>query len=332
MGAEISVVVPVYNAGEYLNRCVESVLFQTFHNFEIILVDDGSVDSSPRLCDEWKKKDNRIRVIHKKNGGPADARKSGIQAAEGRYISFVDADDWLEPAFLESLYDGICLEGADIVQCNYQQIYEKNVRAYLVEPKVVDEQSIREVLIPQMTNEEKCAISNALWNKLYRAEIIRRAVNYCNASITMGEDFLLNLAAAGISKRIVFLNTPPLYNYRITANSLTGAYHPEWKFEKAKYYENLREISEMNGYCCNVPYLRNRRFSGYIFECAVSDWSRAERRKEILEIVGMLDRAIWRKTIHSFPYLPERVCMWMTYFGAVTPMLHLVDLVKKKPF
>ena len=151
MGAEISVVVPVYNAQEYLNQCVESMLFQTFHNFEIILVDDGSVDSSPRLCDEWKKKDNRIRVIHKKNGGPADARKSGIQAAEGRYISFVDADDWLEPAFLESLYDEICLEDADIVQCNYQQVYEKNIKAYLVEPKVADEQEIRENLMPQMT-------------------------------------------------------------------------------------------------------------------------------------------------------------------------------------
>lgn len=102
---EISVIVPVYKAEQYLKRCVKSILEQTYQDFELILVDDGSPDNSPSLCDEWAKNDNRIHVIHKENGGASSARNAGLKAAKGNWIAFADSDDWLDKAALKTLYD-----------------------------------------------------------------------------------------------------------------------------------------------------------------------------------------------------------------------------------
>ena len=102
---EISVIVPVYKAEQYLERCVKSILEQTYQNFELILVDDGSPDGSPILCDKWAKKDSRVHVIHKKNGGASSARNAGLKIAKGNWIAFADSDDWLDRTALKTLYD-----------------------------------------------------------------------------------------------------------------------------------------------------------------------------------------------------------------------------------
>ena len=102
---EISVIVPVYKAEQYLDRCVKSILEQTYQNFELILVDDGSPDNSPSLCDEWAKNDNHIYVIHKENGGASSARNAGLKIAKGSWIAFADSDDWLDRTALKTLYD-----------------------------------------------------------------------------------------------------------------------------------------------------------------------------------------------------------------------------------
>ena len=102
---EISVIVPVYKAEQYLKRCVKSILEQTYQDFELILVDDGSPDNSPSLCDEWAKNDNRIHVIHKENGGASSARNAGLKEAKGNWVTFADSDDWLDITALKTLYD-----------------------------------------------------------------------------------------------------------------------------------------------------------------------------------------------------------------------------------
>lgn len=102
---EISVIVPVYKAEQYLERCVKSILEQTYQNFELILVDDGSPDGSPILCDKWAEKDSRVHVIHKKNGGASSARNAGLKIAKGTWIAFVDSDDWLDKTAFKTLYD-----------------------------------------------------------------------------------------------------------------------------------------------------------------------------------------------------------------------------------
>lgn len=124
MNVKLSVIVPVYNVQNYLRRCIDSIISQSFTNFELILVDDGSTDSSTEICDEYEKTDQRIKVVHKSNGGLSSARNFGIDVAEGDYISFIDSDDWIEPTMFQDMLS--CLESthADICICGLRTVLE----------------------------------------------------------------------------------------------------------------------------------------------------------------------------------------------------------------
>ena len=119
----ISVIVPVYKVEKYLDRCVQSIVDQTYRNLEIILVDDGSPDNCPAMCDAWAAKDSRIKVIHKENGGQSTARNAGMTIATGEYIAFVDSDDWIEPQMYQIMYETMITTGSDIVSCGAKRIW-----------------------------------------------------------------------------------------------------------------------------------------------------------------------------------------------------------------
>lgn len=133
----ISVIIPVYKVEAYLTACVESVLAQTYSNFEIILVDDGSPDNCPAMCDEFAARDSRIRVIHKENGGLSSARNAGIDAARGDYLAFLDSDDLWSPVFLERLYRAIRETDADFSVCQFQRFREKGEIVSITEEKTL---------------------------------------------------------------------------------------------------------------------------------------------------------------------------------------------------
>ena len=130
MKERISVVVPVYNVEQYLEKCVNSIINQTYKNLEIILVDDGATDKSGKLCDELAKLDNRIMVYHKKNGGLSDARNYGVERATGDYIGFVDGDDYIDAEMYEKLYEAIKKENVDVAECNLKIIYSDRVELF----------------------------------------------------------------------------------------------------------------------------------------------------------------------------------------------------------
>lgn len=119
----ISVVIPIYNMEKYLNKCIESVINQTYRNLEILLIDDGSTDNSPGMCDEWAKKDNRIKVFHKTNGGLSDAKNYGIEHASGKFIGFVDSDDWIDKNMYYNLINGCIKYKKDIGCCNKIRVF-----------------------------------------------------------------------------------------------------------------------------------------------------------------------------------------------------------------
>lgn len=123
MSELVSIIVPVYKVEQYLSRCVDSILQQSYSNLEIILVDDGSPDSCGMICDEYQKKDSRVQVIHKSNGGLSDARNYGIEAAQGKYLAFVDSDDWLDFDMIDILYRVLTSQDADIAECSYRNLY-----------------------------------------------------------------------------------------------------------------------------------------------------------------------------------------------------------------
>ena len=124
---EISVIVPVYNVEKYLVQCIESIKMQTFENWELILVDDGSQDNSGMICDEYAQKDNRIKVVHQKNRGVSTARNSGVKFATGKYISFVDSDDYIVPNFFEIMLEKLIAYKADMVRCGFYEFNDNNV-------------------------------------------------------------------------------------------------------------------------------------------------------------------------------------------------------------
>lgn len=163
----ISIIVPVYKAERFLNECIDSILAQTFPDFELILVDDGSPDSCPALCDAAAAKDKRIRVIHKKNGGQSTARNAGLDAARGEWIAFVDSDDTITPDYCAKLYAAVQQTGAQIAACNYRQVDESGQplkEQYLhVRAEVLDQKEALEhcTLLPYMV----------VWNKLFHAAI-----------------------------------------------------------------------------------------------------------------------------------------------------------------
>lgn len=167
MGEKISVIVPVYNVEQYLERCVDSIINQTYTNLEIILVNDGSTDNSGKLCDELAKKDERIRVIHKENGGLSDARNRGIEEAESDLVGFIDSDDYIDNDMYEILLKNLNNTDADLSMCALYDVYNNTPEAQVTNKetwKLSSEQAIKMVM-------EAKILSVTAVNKLYRKSL-----------------------------------------------------------------------------------------------------------------------------------------------------------------
>ena len=167
----ISVIVPVYKVENYLDQCVSSIVNQTYRNLEIILVDDGSPDNCPAMCDEWAQRDSRVRVIHKANGGPDTARNAGLDAAKGEYIGTIDSDDFIDPDMYEKLYILLTENDADISMCDFVQVDENGQSLDNQEEPMKDELISREQMLQKFS--QLRIHYYYTWNKLYKAEIFR---------------------------------------------------------------------------------------------------------------------------------------------------------------
>ncbi|MBQ1291241.1 MAG: glycosyltransferase [Lachnospiraceae bacterium] len=166
----ISIAVAVYNGEAYLHRCIDSLLNQTYQNLEIILVDDGSTDESPRICDAYAKKDPRVKVVHKKNGGLASGRNAGIDAATGTYMAFFDEDDWAEPEMYENLLWALKEFGADLAVTRYRWVYQDGTAEASTDSVILMEG--QEALEQYIHENDAIQIQNAAWNKLYPRALI----------------------------------------------------------------------------------------------------------------------------------------------------------------
>ena len=167
----ISIIVPVYNVEQYLDRCMESILQQTYHRLEVILVDDGATDSSPAKCDAYAKKDNRVKVIHKQNGGLSDARNAGLAAATGDYIGYVDSDDWIEPDMYERMHQACVAHDAQLAVCRYFCEYRDQTVAGgdgSVVPLSRDA-----LLKTYIGGHDEYVIYNSVWSKLFQRDLVR---------------------------------------------------------------------------------------------------------------------------------------------------------------
>lgn len=174
MGDKISVIVPIYNVEPYLRRCIDSIINQTYENLEIILVDDGSPDNCGQICDDYAKKDTRIKVIHKKNGGLSDARNAGMKIATGDYIGFVDSDDWIHENMYEILLYKMIENNTDISECNVKKVFlykEVDIKKYI---DINQQEKItllsKNDAMDNLVSEE--VVKQTVWNKLYKRQVI----------------------------------------------------------------------------------------------------------------------------------------------------------------
>lgn len=227
MQKELSIIIPIYNCEKYLTQCLNSVLNQTFKNFELILVDDGSTDSSGKICDEYIDKDSRIKVIHKINQGCVLARRAGFEQACGNYISFLDSDDWIDKDFYSYIFEKI--ENADLYCCGFTSEYEngkQNKETNTIESGVYYEKTLKNLLKQCLYNGTfyKNGVFPALWCKVMKKSLLESVIYSIDSSIKMGEDAAITYPVLAASKKICIDNSNCMYHYRRLNNSMSTSY------------------------------------------------------------------------------------------------------------
>lgn len=229
----ITIIVPIYNVSKYLRKCIDSILAQSYTALEIILVDDGSPDDCGSICDEYAKKDTRIRVVHKENGGLSSARNAGLEIATGSYIGFVDSDDWIEPSMYEEMINLLEKENCDMVECGVNSADDKGLKRVI--NNKVELLTGREALLRHMDKYQSYPLPiPAVWSKLYKADFWKTN-RFPNGEIH--EDYLLTCKDLYESKKVGLLYKG-LYNHLIdNPNSIVNAKFSKRDLYRGKQYE-----------------------------------------------------------------------------------------------
>ncbi|MGD9569421.1 MAG: glycosyltransferase [Sedimentibacter sp.] len=273
---KISIIIPIYNVEKYLARCLDSVINQTHMDLEIILVNDGSKDKSLNICKYYQKKDSRIILIDKINEGVSVARNTGIDAATGKYIAFVDADDWIEPHMYENMLNTIEKYKCNIAFCNYSKD-RKNIRTYKrinVNKDVLEKRDIINELIANMIGWEDIFpkynyIMGCIWRSVYNRDFINKFNLRFTPGISIMEDLVFNIQAL-IYCHKVCIDHGFYYHYMQNKTSSLHTYNEKMWLDQVEVHNMLEEIlkdAELD------EYLRNRLDSRYITmaACAVGN-------------------------------------------------------------
>lgn len=248
----VSVIIPIYDSEKYLAPCIESVLDQTFTNFELLLIDDGSSDRSAEICRYYQGKDKRIRLIQQENAGAGAARNRGLEEAQGAYIMFVDSDDYIDSALLERAYDTIKETDADLYICGLSvEVFEKEG---IVSQKKYSAKGKRNYTITELLNEIEffyplIYISGPCC-KLYRRGVIESEKIRFPLDLTISEDFFFNQKVLSLAKKVA-LSDEIYYHYRFeNADSLSHTFYDDYYEMTTFVYDNMRELLQRFG-CSN---------------------------------------------------------------------------------
>lgn len=250
---KISIIVPVYNVEKYLEKCIDSLIEQTYKNLEILLIDDGSKDMSSIICDKYEKKDQRIKVIHKDNGGVSSARNRGIEIASGQWITFMDPDDWAEKNMIELALDIAKKYNADIVQWNsYYNKEKEETKRKSINPDILVRKEkeielfqldIISTIYEETENHTSVGPIRGVWGKLYKKEVLE-GVKF-NTKLYAFEDGLFNLNVFNKAKTVVLFNKY-LHHYRINPKSVCNSYKSTWLEQNEQILKEVQQFIKEN--------------------------------------------------------------------------------------
>lgn len=304
----ISVIIPVYKVENYLSKCIESVINQTYSNIEIILVDDGSPDNCGKICDEYAEKDNRIVVIHKENGGLSDARNAGTEIASGEYITYIDSDDWVAKRYIEILYNAIKSNNADISIANLKRVRSEIVQNEPIVPNAVvfnREQAIEEMLY-------QTSFDTSAWCKLYRTCVMKELLYPIGKWY---EDLFTTYKVIATSDKVAFVDVP-IYYYRNNPNSIMNSRFDNRMFDEIEAVNQIAEYVQRN-----MPEIKkaaySRKFSTYsqVFRWLprkTDDAAILEKKNEIWQfLVSYRNEMIRDKRARK----KNRIAALVTYLG-----------------
>ena len=229
--AKISIIIPVYNTAEYLDKCMDSVLAQTFEDIEIMIVDDGSTDGiSPAMCDTYAKRDTRVRVIHKENGGLQSAWIAGLVESKADYITFIDSDDWIDTDMCEKMYEQVdsSFTQSEVIAANYivEKAGERRKETQGLAPGVYTGSALDEIRRNLLGNEVR-PITMSRCMKLISRKLLLDNIKYCDPTIVMSEDVNIMLPVFCDCKRLVIMKGSYFYHYRTVWNSMSHDYNPK---------------------------------------------------------------------------------------------------------
>lgn len=319
---KVSVIVPVYNAEKYLKCCIDSLLNQTLKDIEIILVDDGSPDHCPAMCDGYAKQDQRVKVIHKKNEGQGYARNSALEIATGGYIAFVDSDDYIESDAYQKLYSIAMDTKVDGVYFSCQRFDDRGntwkVTNTQKEMQYPTKEVIRGFILDMIANTPNAKndrdILSSVWSVLYRHDIIKRyALKFkSERDYNGGEDLLFNLDYLMHSSNVITIPNA-FYNWRTSLSSYSHTIKPDDIIKKYGIYQYILDILKTNNFGAEGYLRATRFFIGYsrsgIRQYIQSSLSKKEKINWLKEVMSY---PVWRDIASLFPYkqLPMKYALY----------------------
>lgn len=287
----ISVVVPIYNVEKYLRLCLDSLLVQTYTNFEVLMINDGSLDDSANICKEYLTKDRRFQYFEKENGGSSDTRNYGVEHSKGEYITFVDSDDWLKETFLADLYEAITRTGADIALSTYvkyddsQSVYNIPIIGEYYERIWMSDEFIRE--LPKLEMEDN-SYSNP-WAKLFKRELFR-TIRFPKGKLI--EDTRTNIKLFLESSRLVYINKC-LYFYRIRGGSVIQTITEKLLEDVLDTLIERLSLVTMKGLYSNIykeTLLESLGFRSYqAYTCGLENTEIYRRYQEMIYLIEKMD-------------------------------------------
>lgn len=343
----VSVIIPIYNVEKYLKQCINSILQQTYSNIEVIMVDDGSTDNSPQICDELAMLDSRIHLIHKENGGSSDARKTGVLQANGDYVMFVDGDDWIDVNTIEYCVDFVTHKPEiDCLLFSYMREYHEmqfvsHVFNYDITVSSETEENIvyrrlfglngSELRYPErLENVGSCCM------KLYRRDIARKGKYFETKEVGSSEDTLFNIFALRDCYNIVYLDIP-FYHYRKRDASITSSYRPQLVEQWIKLFNIIENVLKIERLDFSYWEAFNNRVALSVYGIGMNEVCGNNRRNAIINIKNYISQDWYKNAINKMNMkmlpLPWKILMkcakyrisWIIYLE-----LRVISEVKKR--